>query len=216
MRKPTSLIVVLFVLACVLSTYQWNVRAAVASHPAPTAAPVTAGVDRGQLSTRNADPRIGSLTTPEPTPLPTPVTPTDSWRGYIIPPPAPPPVAPLVVRSDGWPVRGPISQFFSPWHQGLDIAVPCGTPVAAIADGRVVWSAWKNNGGGMVVDVRLDSGRLASFNHLSLSFVAPGQRVVRGQAIAASGTSGNSTGCHLHLGIQDHGKWVDPLGYLAS
>ena len=224
--RPVSFGVALLVLVCAISTYDWDVRAATPPErpQVQNASPMVTGAVRGTPSTRTGDPgflRPGSHSPRiEPTPLPTPVAPTEGWKGYVVPPPPPPPPPPVVtvqlLRGDGWPVTGPLTQGFSPWHQGIDLAVPCGTPVADIGDGRVIWSGWKTNGGGLVVDVRLDNGYTASFNHLSLSYVAPGQRVVRGQAIAASGTSGNSTGCHLHLGIQaPNGNWVDPLGYLT-
>jgi murein DD-endopeptidase MepM/ murein hydrolase activator NlpD len=123
-----------------------------------------------------------------------------------------------------WPASGPITSRFGmrlnpvthifTEHRGIDIGVPTGTTVAAAADGRVIVAGWDDGGcGNMVV---LDhGGRLATqYCHLSQIFVGVGQDVQRGQAIAASGNTGNSTGPHLHFGVRVNGRAVDPMSYL--
>ena len=123
-----------------------------------------------------------------------------------------------------WPASGPITSPFGMrnnpvthvfiLHAGIDIGVPTGTTVAAAADGRVIVAGWDDGGcGNMIV---LDhGGRLATqYCHLSQIFVGVGQDVQRGQAIAASGSTGNSTGPHLHFGVRVDGRPVDPMSYL--
>ena len=101
-------------------------------------------------------------------------------------------------------------------HDGTDFAVPCGTPVFAAADGTVVARDYGGgNGNALVIDhgrMRWRDHRAATYNHLT-SFVVKGGRVTRGQLIAYSGTTGYSTGCHLHFetwrtGIVDPMKWL--------
>ncbi len=99
-------------------------------------------------------------------------------------------------------------------HAGIDIAVASGTTVAAAADGRVIVAGWDDGGCGYMV-VLDHGGRLATqYCHLSQIFVGVGQEVQRGQAIAASGSTGHSTGPHLHFGVRVDGRPVDPMTYL--
>ena len=123
-----------------------------------------------------------------------------------------------------WPASGPITSGFGMrnnpvthifrLHAGIDIGVPTGTTVAAAATGRIIIAGWDDGGCGnyIVID---HGGRLATqYCHLSQIFVGVGQEVQRGQAIAASGSTGNSTGPHLHFGVRVDGKPVDPMSYL--
>jgi murein DD-endopeptidase MepM/ murein hydrolase activator NlpD len=123
-----------------------------------------------------------------------------------------------------WPASGPITSPFGMrtnpvthafiLHGGIDIGVPTGTTVTAAAEGRVIIAAWDPGGCGnyIVVD---HGGRLSTeYCHLSQFFVAVGQDVQRGQAIAASGATGNVTGPHLHFGVRIDGRPVDPMAYL--
>jgi murein DD-endopeptidase MepM/ murein hydrolase activator NlpD len=123
-----------------------------------------------------------------------------------------------------WPASGPITSRFGmrlnpvthifTEHRGIDIGVPTGTTVAAAADGRVIVAGWDSGGCGNMVVID-HGGRLATqYCHLSQIFVGEGQSVQRGQAIAASGSTGNSTGPHLHFGVRVNGRAVDPMGYL--
>jgi len=101
-------------------------------------------------------------------------------------------------------------------HAGMDFAVPCGTPVHAAADGYVVSAGW---GGGYGNRVVLNDGMhrgvslSTTYNHLSRILVHGGQ-VRRGQLIAYSGTTGESTGCHLHFETYDNGTPVNPRRWL--
>jgi murein DD-endopeptidase MepM/ murein hydrolase activator NlpD len=103
-------------------------------------------------------------------------------------------------------------------HTGTDFSVPCGTPVYAAADGRVINAGWGGGDGNrIVIDHGMVSGvDLAStYNHLT-SFVVRGGGVKRGQLIAYSGTTGYSTGCHLHFEALENGQFVNPMKWLGS
>jgi murein DD-endopeptidase MepM/ murein hydrolase activator NlpD len=101
-------------------------------------------------------------------------------------------------------------------HSGLDYAVACGTPVYASATGTVIMAGWGGGyGNRIVIDHGLHRGvGLAStYNHLK-SYVVRGGRVSRGQLIAYSGTTGTSTGCHLHFETLQNGRFVNPNTWL--
>jgi len=99
-------------------------------------------------------------------------------------------------------------------HRGTDYAVPSNTPVVAADDGTVIYSEWSDSGGfGVVIDHAND--RTAYFHNNQL-FVYPGQHVSRGQLIALSGSTGNSTGPHVHFEVRDLlTPWhsIDPYGW---
>ncbi len=150
---------------------------------------------------------------PEPTPLPTPVA-----------PPAPPPVprpryvkpAPIVGTGQlAWPVAGgKITQYYSSYHLGLDIAAPTGNSVIASAAGVVTWSGWKGNGGGLVIAIDHGNGIVTEYNHLGSLWVAAGATVTVGQGIAGVGCTGTCTGPHVMFSVIVDGVLVNPLRYL--
>ncbi|MGL3807725.1 M23 family metallopeptidase [Paeniglutamicibacter sp. R2-26] len=98
-------------------------------------------------------------------------------------------------------------------HNGLDYAVPMGTPIKASAAGTVVQAGWAGHSG-FRVEIDHGNGLHTSYNHNSAVKVAVGQKVERGEVVSLSGSTGNSTGPHLHLEVIVDGKWVDPAGWL--
>ena len=116
-----------------------------------------------------------------------------------------------------WPVSGRISSTFGPrWgrmHNGLDIAVNTGTPVKAAADGRVTFAGW-NGGYGILVIIDHGNGVETRYAHNSRLNVKVGQKVSRGQVVAYSGNTGNSTGPHVHFEIRYKNNPVNPQLYL--
>lgn len=106
----------------------------------------------------------------------------------------------------------------SGYHTGVDFPVPTGTSVKAVAPGRVVSSGWAGAYGYEVV-IRHEDGRYSQYAHLSALHVKEGQSVSGGQRIARSGSTGNSTGPHLHFEVRlgpGYGSDIDPLAYLRA
>lgn len=112
------------------------------------------------------------------------------------------------VRSD--PFRGSAAM-----HAGIDLAAPMGTPVYATADGVVDRAEW-SGGYGNMVEIDHGKGLQTRFGHLSRILVRSGDRVVRGQEIALMGSTGRSTGSHLHYEVRIDGHAVNPVPFLQS
>lgn len=100
-------------------------------------------------------------------------------------------------------------------HTGVDLPAPMGTPVVAAADG-VVRVAGRRGGYGNLVELAHADGSATRYAHLSAILVRPGEAVSRGQLIAQIGSTGRSTGAHLHFEYRVGGVAVNPLAYLGS
>ena len=120
----------------------------------------------------------------------------------------------------GWPTAGDISSPFgwrwngSDFHPGVDIANDTGTPIVATADGVVTAAGWNAGGYGNMVDIDHGNGILTRYGHASEVLVHEGQHVKRGDVIAYMGSTGFSTGPHVHYEIHVHGETVNPASYL--
>ncbi len=101
-------------------------------------------------------------------------------------------------------------------HQGIDLAAPVGTPIYATADGTVSEAGYNRGGYGNLI--KLDHGRgiETRYGHLSRVMVSPGQRVSRGQLIGRMGSTGRSTGSHLHYEVRIDGRAVNPIPFMKS
>ena len=97
-------------------------------------------------------------------------------------------------------------------HCGIDLAVPTGTSVKAAADGNVIQSGW-NGGYGISVYIQHDDGSITRYGHMSETLVSVGQRVSQGDLIGLSGSTGDSTGPHVHFEIRIDDQAVDPCNY---
>ncbi|MEM9540228.1 MAG: M23 family metallopeptidase [Cyanobacteria bacterium P01_E01_bin.42] len=114
-----------------------------------------------------------------------------------------------------WPAAGQISQTFHRYHEGLDIAGPTGTPILAVASGTVAVAGWDDWGLGNAIVLQHPDGSRTVYGHNQRLFVRVGQSVFQGQTIAEMGSTGNSTGPHLHFEIRPNGRdSVDPLSFL--
>ncbi|MER7577998.1 transglycosylase family protein [Streptomyces sp. NPDC126514] len=116
------------------------------------------------------------------------------------------------------PYRATGSSWSSGYHTGVDFPVAAGTPVTAVSAGTVVSAGWGGAYGNQVV-VRHSDGMYSQYAHLSSLNVSTGQSVGAGDGIGSSGSTGNSSGPHLHFEIRtgpDYGSDVDPLAYLRS
>jgi murein DD-endopeptidase MepM/ murein hydrolase activator NlpD len=113
-----------------------------------------------------------------------------------------------------WPVRGRITQ--QPWsrHMALDIAAPTGTPVVAADGGRVTASGWNNTGYGYRVIIDHGNGLSTLYAHFSYINVRVGAHVNKGDLIGRVGSTGRSTGPHLHFEVRRNGRLMNPWGYL--
>lgn len=102
-------------------------------------------------------------------------------------------------------------------HTGTDFRAPCGSPIFAAADGWVEWTKYRRGYGNQVLVNHGEyegTSYMSSYSHLSAFAVSPNDYVIRGQVVAYSGTTGDSTGCHLHFEIYVNGHTVNPMSYL--
>lgn len=119
-----------------------------------------------------------------------------------------------------WPTTGVVTSPYglrwggSDFHPGMDIANDLGTPIVATADGVVEYAGWNSGGYGNMVDINHGNGILTRYGHASQVVVSAGQSVKRGQVIAYMGSTGFSTGPHVHYEVHVNGQRVNPISYL--
>jgi murein DD-endopeptidase MepM/ murein hydrolase activator NlpD len=138
------------------------------------------------------------------------------------PPPARPgvsPAPPPVPSPQGfiWPVNGRLTSRFGPrwgsFHAGIDLAAPTGTPIKASKDGIVAFAGWMGGYGNMIL-IDHGGGHTTGYGHQSRLAVRKGQYVDQGQIIGYVGSTGHSTGPHLHFEVRVNGVARNPLNYL--
>jgi murein DD-endopeptidase MepM/ murein hydrolase activator NlpD len=119
-----------------------------------------------------------------------------------------------------WPTSGYLTDRFGfatasgRWHGGLDISSYRGAPVLSADSGFVTFAGWTSGGYGNLVIIDHRNGFETRYAHLSVIYVSAGQSVTKGMTIAAVGTTGNSTGPHLHFEVREKGVRKNPLLYL--
>lgn len=123
------------------------------------------------------------------------------------------------------PVNGRISSNFGnrihpidktmKFHAGIDIAAPKGTPIGSAAEGVVTFAGWRKGYGNLVI-VEHPDGRTTRYGHAEKLFVNEGDIVSAGQKIASVGSTGKSTGPHLHFEVRENGAAVDPRDFLSN
>ncbi|MEA5079061.1 MAG: LysM peptidoglycan-binding domain-containing M23 family metallopeptidase [Anaerolineaceae bacterium] len=99
---------------------------------------------------------------------------------------------------------------FVSWHLGIDIAANTGDPVWAADNGTVVYAGWNDSGYGNMVIIDHNNGYATAYGHLSAIYVTCGSSIYQGQALGAAGSTGNSTGSHLHFEIRQNGGFINP------
>jgi murein DD-endopeptidase MepM/ murein hydrolase activator NlpD len=120
-----------------------------------------------------------------------------------------------------WPTEGVITTNFTyrgrrTGHSGIDIAAPMGTPIYAALSGRVSSSGWNPFGYGRLVIIRGVDGRDYYYAHTSKLLVRAGQVVEQGERIALMGSTGHSTGPHLHFEVRDGVRILNPFAVLPT
>lgn len=129
------------------------------------------------------------------------------------------------LKPTGMPVEGYISSYFggrpdpfsghSAYHTGLDISAPKGTPVHAVAEGMVTY-AGDRTGYGEVIEIDHGNGYMTRYAHNSRLDVHPGQRVHVGDVVSEAGSTGRSTGSHVHFEVWYKGRVVNPLAFVKN
>lgn len=131
------------------------------------------------------------------------------------------PEAPDYFNGYIWPTRGTLTSGYG-WrwgrmHRGIDVAGPVGTPIVSAAAGVVERAGWNSGGYGNLVEVRHADGSMTRYAHNSRIAVRPGQRVAQGQHIADMGSTGYSTGPHLHFEVHMPNRGtVNPMAMLPG
>jgi len=121
----------------------------------------------------------------------------------------------------GWPARATITSGYG-WrwgrmHNGIDLAGPVGTPIVAAGDGVVITSEWNTGGYGNLVEIEHPDGTITLYAHNHENRVRVGEVVKKGQLIALMGSTGYSTGPHLHFEMHVPGQGpVNPIAFMPS
>jgi murein DD-endopeptidase MepM/ murein hydrolase activator NlpD len=162
-------------------------------------------------------PKVAALTQPEPVKSIAPAAPAPQPEAAKAP--APEPEATASVSGDfRWPARGRVIAGFGAngGNEGINIAVPEGTPVKATEAGTVTYAGSEVKGYGNLVLIKHENGYVSAYAHNGSLSVKRGEQVKRGQVIATSGQSGNVTSPQLHFEIRKGAQPVDPLKYLGG
>lgn len=118
-----------------------------------------------------------------------------------------------------WPLKAPVSSGYGPrggrFHDGIDIDGESGDAVTAAASGEVVYSG-KLGGYGNLIVIKHDNGLFTAYGHNKKNLAKKGKKVEKGQVIAQVGSTGKSTGDHLHFEIRDKKGTYDPLAILPE
>src|SRR5690606_11630668 len=119
-----------------------------------------------------------------------------------------------------WPLHGRLTSYFGPrnlgmgtssFHRGIDIAAPWGTAVGAARSGTVTFAGWSSQGYGNLVRIRHADGSETWYGHFSSISVSVGQYVRQGNIIGRVGSTGISTGPHVHFELHERSRPIDPL-----
>lgn len=176
-----------------------------------TVAEKKASLDTLQQSFYDYNAELVRLTGKEP-PLPGPIT--NLRDAQALNPPNSLPGDGLLTSPFGWRVN-PFQYGTRAWHDGIDIACTMGTPIYATKAGTVTFAAMDQNGYGLRVDVSHENGWLTFYGHQSRILVKVGQYINKGDTVGLCGSTGASTGPHIHYGLHFHGVMTNPLRYIT-
>jgi murein DD-endopeptidase MepM/ murein hydrolase activator NlpD len=146
----------------------------------------------------------------------------DSWKKLdqlqdgVIAVPSDKPVKAGVSFSSGFGVRSDPFHAGAAMHPGIDLAGGYGTPIFATAEGTVLRAGWNSGGYGNLVEIDHGRGITTRYGHMSAILVHPGDHVTRGQQVGRMGSTGRSTGNHLHYEVRIDGRAVNPIPFMKS
>jgi murein DD-endopeptidase MepM/ murein hydrolase activator NlpD len=146
----------------------------------------------------------------------------DSWKKLdqlqdgVIAVPSDKPVRSEVSFTSGFGVRSDPFHAGAAMHPGIDLSGSYGTPIYATADGTVLRAGWNSGGYGNLVEIDHGRGITTRYGHMSAILVSGGQHVRRGEQIGRMGSTGRSTGNHLHYEVRIDGRAVNPIPFMKS
>jgi len=140
----------------------------------------------------------------------------DQLQDDVIAIPSDKPVKTSVEFTSGYGVRSDPFHSGAAFHPGIDLAGAYGSPVYATADGTVLRAGWNSGGYGNLVEVDHGRGITTRYGHMSAILVHDGDHVKRGQQIGRIGSTGRSTGNHLHYEVRIDGRAVNPIPFMKS
>jgi murein DD-endopeptidase MepM/ murein hydrolase activator NlpD len=146
----------------------------------------------------------------------------DSWKKLdqlqdgVIAIPSDKPIKAAVTFTSGFGVRSDPFHAGAAMHPGIDLSGSYGTPIYATADGTVLRSGWNSGGYGNLVEIDHGRGITTRYGHMSAILVSAGDHITRGQQIGRMGSTGRSTGNHLHYEVRIDGRAVNPIPFMKS
>jgi murein DD-endopeptidase MepM/ murein hydrolase activator NlpD len=146
----------------------------------------------------------------------------DSWKKLdqlqdgIIAVPSDKPVKTNVEFTSGFGTRSDPFHAGAAFHPGIDLAGSYGTPIYATADGTVIHAGWNSGGYGNLVEIDHGRGITTRYGHMSAILVHEGDHITRGQQVGRMGSTGRSTGNHLHYEVRIDGRAVNPIPFMKS
>ena len=140
----------------------------------------------------------------------------DQLQDGVIAIPSDKPIRHTVSFSSGFGVRSDPFRGGAALHPGIDLSGPYGTPIYATAEGTVLRAGWNSGGYGNLIEIDHGRGISTRFGHLSALLVRAGDHITRGQLIGRMGSTGRSTGNHLHYEVRIDGRAVNPIPFMKS
>jgi murein DD-endopeptidase MepM/ murein hydrolase activator NlpD len=129
-----------------------------------------------------------------------------------------PAIGPVGSQAFIWPVGNHFLSGYDylPYHLGIDIAAATGTPIYASDAGTVIYAGWNDSGYGFMVEIDHNNGYQTLYGHMSSLAVRCGDSVAQGSYIGAAGSTGKSTGSHVHFEVRLNGGFVNPWYVLGQ
>ncbi|MGZ2412653.1 murein DD-endopeptidase MepM/ murein hydrolase activator NlpD [Sphingomonas sp. F9_3S_D5_B_2] len=140
----------------------------------------------------------------------------DNLQDGVIAIPSDKPVKTNVSFTSGFGVRADPFHAGAAMHPGIDLAGSYGTPIYATAEGTVLRAGWNSGGYGNLVEIDHGRGITTRYGHMSAILVSPGQHITRGMQVGRMGSTGRSTGNHLHYEVRIDGRPVNPIPFMKS